>query len=295
MSRSLISLAVVPVVLAACAGGRGEGAGAGSEDVQAGPLKVTEQTLTGFSVEAMIDLTNSSKEPLQISGATFELLVDDRPMNSGTLSFNQILESGGLTSLKIPAQAEIAKDEATLAPWTARGEQAIPLLLRGELQVNLEGRPRESWPFARTGELRAPRLPVAKINDAEAARYENNEIGLAFYLGLDNQNPFPIHIKSATYKIVINGKQVAEGIASVGDRIPASKMAEYEVLARLSPAQFGPELHQLVQDNKLAYVKDGNVDLGIAQVPFKLSGDLKFSKGSKGHKHHGTQGDDDSQ
>jgi LEA14-like dessication related protein len=291
MSRSRLSLAVL-LILPACAGARGEGGG-GSEDVQAGPLKVTEQTLTGFSVEGMIDLTNSAKEPLQISGATYELFVDEHQMSTGNLTFNQILESGGLTSLKIPAQAEIAKDEATLAPWTARGEQAIPLLLKGELKVNLEGRPPESWPFARTGELRSPRLPVPKINDAEAARYENNEIGLAFYLGIDNQNPFPIHIKSATYKILINGKQVADGIASVGDRIPASKMAEYEVLARLSPAQFGPELHQLVQDNKLAYVMDGTIDLGIAQVPIHLTGDLKFSKGSKGHK-HGTQGEDDS-
>jgi LEA14-like dessication related protein len=134
---------------------------------------------------------------------------------------------------------------------------------------------------------------VPKINDAEAARYENNEIGLAFYLGIDNQNPFPLHIKSATYKILINGKQVGEGIASVGDRIPASKMAEYEILARLSPTEFGPELHQLVQDNKLAYVMEGNIDLGMASVPIKLSGDLKFSKGSKGHK-HGAQGGEDS-
>jgi LEA14-like dessication related protein len=290
MIRSQMSLALL-LILPACAGARGEGAGEGTEDVQAGPLKVTEQTLTGFSVEAMIDLTNSAKEPLQISGATFELLVDEKPMASGTLPFNQILEPGGITSLKIPAAAEIAKDEATLAPWTARGEQAIPILLKGEIQVNLEGKPKESWPYARTGELRSPRLPVPKINDAEAARYENNEIGLAFYLGLDNQNPFPIHIKSATYKIVINGKQVGEGIASVGDRIPASKMAEYEILARLSPAQFGPELHQLVQDNKLAYVMDGTVDLGIAQVPIHLTGDLKFSKGSKGRK-HGTQGEE---
>jgi hypothetical protein len=62
-------------------------------------------------------------------------------------------------------------------------------------------------------------------------------------------------------------------------------MAEYEILARLTPDQFGPELRQLVQENKLAYVMEGQVDLGIAQVPIKLSGDLKFSKGKKDHKH----------
>jgi LEA14-like dessication related protein len=284
MNRSRIPLAVL-LILPACAGAHGEGAGAqGPDEVQVGPLKVTEQTLTGFSVEGVIDLTNSAKEPMQISGATFRLLVNDQPMSSGTLAFNQILEGGGLTSLNIPAQAEIAKDEATLLPWTSLGEQPIPILLKGDLQINLEGKPRQNLPFARTGELRAPRLPVPRINDAEAARYENNEIGLAFYLGLDNQNAFPVHIKSATYRIQINGKQVAEGIASVGDRIPASQMAEYEILARLSPAEFGPELRQLVQDNKLAYVMDGSVDLGIAQVPIHLVGDLKFSKG-KGLKH----------
>lgn len=251
--------------------------------IKAVSLTVTEQTLTGFTVTLDLAITNRSASSWTLQAADTELWVDGILSASNHGQLSQVIPAGGTLELKLPASAEPVKDEASLRSWTSRGDRPVPLVLKGAIQL-AGGNGIQDLPFSHAGELRAPRLPVPKMDDAEVARYDSGEIGVSFFLGVENQNPFPIHLRSITYHATLAGQLIAEGFASSGDKVPASQTAEYEIDARLDK-EHGGELSKLADEGKLTYRLDGEIDLGLTHVPIELSGPLTLGK--KGT-HHAT-------
>ncbi|HUB05446.1 MAG TPA: LEA type 2 family protein [Myxococcales bacterium] len=254
-----------------------------SDAVQAERLTVTDQTLTSFSVEAKLSITNPTQDTWTVTGASDELWVDGTQAATDNPSVSQTIAPGGTGEVTIPASAEPIKDEASLRAWASRGDdKPIPLLLKGQLHVT-EGAESKDLPFSRAGELRAPRLPVPKMDDAEVARYEGGDLGISFFLGLENQNAFPVHVKSVTYTAKLAGRQVADGIATAGDKLPPSQISEYEVDAKLERDQGGADVTKQAESGPLPYEFDGEADFGITKVPIHLTGSLTFGKKSDGH------------
>jgi LEA14-like dessication related protein len=251
-------------------------------EIHAESLTVTDQTLTGFSVSAKLMVTNSSASNWTVTGASEELWVEGSRASSDTPTLNQTVPAGGTAEVEVPASAEPIKDEAELRSWDARADKPIELLMKGELHIN-DGAGTRNLPFSRVGELRAPRLPIAKMDYADVSRYDGGDIGIAFFLGLENQNTFPVHVKSITYTATLAGKQVADGVATSGDKLPPSQISEYEIDSKLDRGEGGAEVTKLAESGQLSYQLDGVADFGIAKVPIHLSGLLSFTKKGEGH------------
>ncbi|MHB8420613.1 MAG: LEA type 2 family protein [Myxococcales bacterium] len=270
------ALALLPA-LAACASGPQPRPADASDPVRAERLTVTEQTLTRFTVEAALAVTNPTQESWTITGATDELWVDGNQAASDSPALSQTVAPGATAEVIVPASAEPVKDEASLRAWAARGDKPIDLLLKGQLHVAAGGGTKD-LAFSRAGELRAPRLPVPRMDDAEVARYEGGNLGISFFLGLDNQNPFPVHVSSVTYTAKLAGRQVADGVATAGDKLLPSQISEYEIDSKLERDQGGAEVTKLAEAGQLDYQFDGEADFGIAKVPIHLTGTLSFGK-----------------
>jgi LEA14-like dessication related protein len=246
------------------------------EALQTQRLTVTEQTLTGFTAEARFELTNSGDTPMQITGATYDLTMDGKPLTSGQLDLDQAASPGQIISLRVPVSAEVVHDAAELKALVARGDTPIPLVMKGVVKITQNGAQTE-LPYSRLGELRAPRLPVPMMNDTALGRSEQ-DVSVSFYFGVENQNPFDIKIRNISYRAELDGKEVGSGAASIGDRIPASQTAEYPIQESV------PKLDR--SKTELPYHFTGTVDLGIVQVPIDLTGMLKFEESKTKHKKH---------
>jgi LEA14-like dessication related protein len=263
-------------MLAACATAQPKPTESAPE-IRAESLTVTDQTLTGFSVSAKLAVTNSSANSWTVTGASEELSVDGTQASSDTPSLNQTVPAGGTAEVEIPASAEPIKDEAALRAWDGRADRPIELVMKGQLHIN-DGTSTRDLPFSRAGQLRAPRLPIAKMDYADISRYDGGDIGITFYVGLENQNTFPVRLKSMTYTAVLAGKQVADGIASAGDKLSPSQISEFEIDSKLDRGAGGAEVTKLAESGQLNYQLNGVADFGIAKVPIHLSGLVTFGK-----------------
>ena len=125
---------------------------------------------------------------------------------------------------------------------------------------------------------------------ADISRYDGGDIGISFYVGLENQNTFPVHLKSMTYTATLAGKQVADGIASNGDKLSPSQISEFEIDSKLDRGAGGAEVTKLAESGQLNYQLEGVADFGIAKVPIHLSGLVTFGK--KGEHHAPKSGDE---
>jgi LEA14-like dessication related protein len=260
-------LTLALVLVAACATSKPPPPALPSDALQAQPLAVTEQNLTSFTVEARMEFQNPDATPLTIHEATFEVSLDGTSVGKGRATLDQQVGPGESQFVRIPAPTSLASDEATLKKWLDKGDQPIQVTVQGTLQITENGVNREA-PFTEVGELRAPRLPIAKMNDVDVGRYAEGELGISFFLGLENQNPFEVRVQSISYRASLNGQEVATGMASTGDRLPASQTAEYEIEASSKDSQ----------TNSMSYAVEGVVDLGVTKMPYKLAGPVNFSK-----------------
>jgi LEA14-like dessication related protein len=281
-SRIPTGLAAVAALLS-CATAQPKPTAESAPEIKAESLTVTDQTLTSFNVVAKLAVTNSSASNWTVTGASEELWIEGNQASSGTPSLDQTVPAGGTAEIEIPASAEPIKDEATLRAWDARADKPVELLLKGELHV-CDGAATRNLPFSRAGELRAPRLPVPKMDYADVARYGGGDVGIAFFLGIENHNGFPVHVKSITYTAVLAGKQVADGIATAGDKLLPSQISEYEIDSKLDRGEGGAEVTKLAEAGQLEYQLDGVADFGIAKVPIHLTGPVTFGKKGDHHK-----------
>ncbi len=265
-----------PLLLGACATAQPKPTESAPE-IRAESLTVTDQTLTSFTVAVKLAVTNSSGNSWTVTGASEELWADGSKASSDTPSLNQTVPAGGTAEIEIPGSAEPIKDEAALRAWDERADKPIDLLMKGTIHIS-DGTSTRDLPFSRAGELRAPRLPIAKMDYADVSRYDGGDIGISFYVGLENQNTFPVRLKSMTYTATLAGKQVADGIASNGDKLSPSQISEFEIDSKLDRGAGGAEVTKLAESGQLNYQLDGVADFGIAKVPIHLTGLVTFGK-----------------
>jgi LEA14-like dessication related protein len=270
--RALVTLGI----LAGCASA--PVATVAPEALQTEQLAITDQSLSGFTAEARFELNNTSETPMEISSATYDLTMDGKPLTSGQVDLDKSAAPGGQLQLRVPVSVEIVHNADELKALVARGDTPIPLLMKGVVKVS-QGGTQSEIPYARTGELRAPRLPVPHMNDTALGRTDQ-DVTVSFYFGLENQNPFEIKVKNISYHAIVDGKEIGSGAASMGDRLPASQTAEYPIQENLTSLDRSK--------SEISYHFIGTVDLGLVQVPIDLTGTMKFEENKSTHKkkHH---------
>ncbi len=242
-----------------------------SEFLKVAQVAITDQSLTDFTAEARMELNNSTDTAMQIGAASWALSLDGTSVASGSVDLDQTAEAGQTITFRVPGTAEIVHSEDELKALVAHADQPLEVLMKGSLKVTQAGKTSE-LPYARVGTLRAPRLPIPKMNDAALGRADD-DVSVSFYFGLANQNAFKVKVKNITYHAELDGKEVGAGVATTGDDLPASQTAEFPIQESV------PELDR--SKNQIPYHFTGTVDLGITQVPVDLSGTLTWTNKDK--------------
>lgn len=238
-------------------------------------LEVKDQNFTEFTAVAHVHIVPSAGQAVRAERATWELRLDGDERGSGTLPLDVEIPPGGAV-IEVPVRTTYAEGEK-LSSILER-EEALPLLFRGSV-VTSDG---HVYEFSQAGRVRSPRIPEVKVWHVEAGAFpREQEIGLVFFVRLENRNPFEIQLEQLTYDLTVNGKKLIEdGTAGRAEKIPPASMADLEIPVTVGRADLPDIARYIKTGTGLTYDIDGTVRLGVGRIPFELNGPIELGKGA---------------
>ena len=235
-------------------------------------LAVVSQGLTEFHLKFTGKL--EAGDPVTIEKANYELVVDEKVVKSGVVPLNVNVPAGTPTDFTLDQTIPYVTSAEELKAMDTRGGSLL-CALRGKLFVKGAAKTTEV-PFARSREVRVPRLPHVKFQELEAGRYSDDETGVTFHIGVVNPNPFEVKISSLKYKILIADKPVAESEVGKGDRVSPSSTGVFDLEAKANVETHGPEIVKLIKARTLPYVITGELNAELFSETFEFKGNLNL-------------------
>jgi LEA14-like dessication related protein len=235
-------------------------------------LAVVNQTLTEFKLKFTGKL--NATEPVTIEKAVWEFVVDEKVVKSGETPINVQVAANTPGDFTIEQSTPYVASADELKAMDTRGGSLL-CALRGKLIVKGPGRTDEV-PFARSRDVRVPRLPHAKFQEFEAGRYSEDEAGVTFHIGVNNPNPFEVKVTSIKYTVSIADKQVAEGEIGKGDKISPSSTGVFDIEAKITADSHGPDVKKLIKTRTLPYVIKGELAAELFSEAFEFKGNLNL-------------------
>lgn len=234
------------------------------------------QTLTEFKVTLAASVQSPSA--VTLDKAVFEFVVDGKVVHKGERALNLHVPANQATPFTLEESAAYVKSADELKELDARGGSLLAAL-RGRLMVAAtDDQPAREIEFARSREVRVPRLPHVKFQEFEAGRYAEDEAGVLFHVGVVNPNPFQVNISSLTYKVELAGKQVAEGVVGKADRVDPSSTGVFDIEAKADASTHGAaDVKKLIKGKVIPYVLSGAMKSDLFEEQFSFKGEIRLN------------------
>lgn len=236
-------------------------------------LTVAEQELTDFKLRLSGQV--SSPVPATLEKAFYELVVEEKVVKSGEQPLGVAVQPGAPAQFEIQQSSRYVASALELEAMSARGG-ALLAAIRGKVLARV-GKKTVELPFARSREIRVPRLPQLKLHELDAARYSADEANVIFYLGVVNPNPFSIRLSGLSYAVSVGGKQVSQGELGKGERVSPSATGVFEAQVSINQETYGPEVGKLIKALVLPYEVKGELNGELFQQPYELKGEIKLN------------------
>ena len=235
-------------------------------------LTVVEQGLTDFRLKWTGQVMPTSAATLLRT--TWEMVLEGEVVAKGELPFNQAVPAGEAATVTVDQASRYVADAEALTAMSERGG-ALLSAMRGVLFVK-QGETTYEVPWARSRDIRVPRLPSVKLHELDAARYSDKESQATFYLGVFNPNPFPLQLKGLSYKVVIADKEMETGVRGAGEKVAASSTGVFELPLNVNEATYGPNVAALIKSRKLPWVVNGELKGELFNLPYELKGTIEL-------------------
>jgi LEA14-like dessication related protein len=241
-------------------------------EVPSQDLQVT-QSLTDFGLKFVGKVTGP--DGAKIEAAVWELVVDGKVVGSGTQPIGQAL-SGGAADVAFSVTSKYVSSADELKAMDARGGSLL-VALRGKFQVR-NGESTLEGQFAKSREVRTPRLPHMKMQEMEGARFNEAEAGITFHLGVYNPNPFEISVSQISYEVQVAGKSVEKSVIGKGEHVNPASTGVFDVEVKIEEATHGKDVVKLIKSKVLPYVVTGTLQADLFSEAFDFKGDLKLNE-----------------
>lgn len=248
-------------------------------------LLVATQTLTDVAVKLTGEVL-AGDEALTITGATVEFVVDGNVLSTRNETVSLSVAPGQTAPFELDESFTYVKDSADLKAMDTRGGSLL-LALRGSLkgsvkrEVSADGKTSMQdvaieLPFARSREVRTPRLPHLKLGEFEAGRFSESEVQAVFHLQVVNPNPFPVTISSITYEVSLAGKKVADGTQGVGIKTAIAATDVFDVTAVMNEESHGKDVKKVIKGLVVPWEVKGELKTALYSEPLEAKGEIKL-------------------
>ena len=243
--------------------------------------ELTNQELTVLSqslTECRLKLTGklSCAESCSATRAKFELVVDGKVASGGEVAVTASAAAGGTTDFTLDHTSQYVTTADELKAMDTRGGSLLTAL-RGKLFVT-QGTKTHEVDFARSREVRVPRLPHVKFQELEAGRFSEDEAGVTFHIGVVNPNPFEIRLAQIKYEVQVSGKKVADGTIGKAERVSPSSTGVFDLETHVDASTHGDaDVKKLIKSKVLPYVISGEMTAELFSETFEFKGDVKLN------------------
>jgi LEA14-like dessication related protein len=274
MNRRLSLLALcAPAALAlACATTPTAGPAVAAPELLSQELEIA-QTLTRFDMKLQ-GVLRADADAILVR-ARYEQVVDGKVVHQGEQPFDLPLPAGHETGFSLSASSQYVGSAQELEEMNQRGGSLLAAL-RGTLVMRLDGAEYE-LPFARSREVRVPRLPSVTLHQLDGAKYSPEKVNVIFYLGVVNPNPFLLRLHELTHQVKVAGKPLRTDPTGRGEHVSPASTGVFEVQVEVSPETFGPEVKKAIQRGALTYEIAGTLAGDLFEVPYAHAGELKLN------------------
>lgn len=252
-------------------------------------IQIVTQTLTDVSVKLSGELL-AGDEAITITSADVEFVVDGNVLSKKTPTLSLNASPGQTVAFEFEEAFTYVKDSEDLKAMDARGG-SILIALRGDLNGTVQRQVEEGGklvtkavavelPFARSREVRTPRLPHLKLGEFEAGRFSESEVQAVFHLLVVNPNPFPVALNGITYEVTLAGKKVAEGTQGAGIKTAIAATDVFDVTAVMNEETHGKDVKKTIKGLVIPYTVKGELKTALYSEPLDAKGEIKL-KASK--------------
>lgn len=247
-------------------------------------MEIGSQSLTDCEVK-LSGTVASADQAVTIEKARYEFVVDGEVRKTGEESLNIAVPAGGQASFTLDERLTYVKDEADLRAMDARGGSLLTAL-RGTLVVTAQVPASGEAPastrtyeleFARSKDVRTPRLPHIKLREFEAGRFAEDEVQAVFHLGVENPNPFYLSISGVAYSVTVAGKQLKTGTLGAGEKISPSSTGVFDVTVTVNAESHGKDVVKLIKGLKLPFQVSGALNAPMYVEPLSAEGEIKLN------------------
>ncbi|MDP2275999.1 MAG: LEA type 2 family protein [Archangium sp.] len=284
MKRSMLSLLMV---LAACKTAPEVVADVVEPTLPQEEFVIVTQSLTQVDIK-YTGTVIAGGEPITVEKAAWEFVVDGTVKRSGEDKLNLSAAAGQNLAFELDESLTYVKDEEELKAMDARGGSLL-LAMRGTLFVTIvvpasgdqpAGKRTVELPFAKSKEVKTPRLPHLKLIDFEAGRFSENEVQAVFHVGVVNPNNFQISITGLDYTAQLAGKEVSKGTIGAGDRVSAASTGVFDITATMNEETHAKEAAKIVKGSVIPYLLKSSLRAQLYSEELESKGHFKL-KASK--------------
>jgi LEA14-like dessication related protein len=273
MKRRRLTDAILGVGLAASA------CASGPETASERPPEITSQTLqldqdlTTFSLRLEGEV--SSVPPATVDRAKWEMVVEEKVVKSGEQSLGIQVPENGAGRFEVRASSRYVASPGELKAMSDRGGSLLAAL-RGTLFVRRGGKVHQ-LPFARSREVRTPRLPTVKLQEIDGARYSDREVNVHLWLGVVNPNPFPLAVAALDYRAEVANKEVSKGTLTRADTIDPSSTGVFEISFEVDERTHGAEVTKLIKSLEIPWSVAGDLRGELYSIPYDIDGTMRLN------------------
>lgn len=244
---------------------------------------VVTQSLTQVDVK-YTGTVAAADEAVTVEKAKWEFVVDGAVRRAGEKPLGLAVAAGQQATFALEESLTYVKDAEELTALDAKGGSLL-LALRGTLVVTvpvpaLGDQPASTrtleLPFARSREVRTPRLPHLKLVEFEAGRFSEVEVQATFHLGVVNPNPFQISLQGLDYAVTLAGKEVTKGTMGAGERVLPASTGVFDITATMNEESHGKDAAKIVKSLTVPYVLTGTLRAQLYDEALESKGDIKL-------------------
>ena len=275
------------VLLAACKSAPEVVADVTAPSVPQEDFVVITQSLTQVDIKYTGTIA-AGTDAVTVEKAAWEFVVDGTVKRSGEAKLGLSAAAGQSVEFALAESLTYVKDEEELKAMDTRGGSLL-LAMRGILfltvPVPASGKAAASTrtielPFAKSREVKTPRLPHLKLIEFEAGRFSENEVQATFHLGVVNPNNFQISLTGLDYTVQLAGKAVSTGTIGAGERVSQASTGVFDITATLNEETHGKEAAKLVKGLIIPWALKSNLKAQLYAEELESKGEIKL-KASK--------------
>lgn len=237
-------------------------------------LTVLSQSLTEFKVRLSGKL--DCADTCSATRAKLELVVDGKVVSGTEQPVSLSLAAGTAADFVLEQSSQYVTSADELKAMDSRGGSLLAAM-RGKLYVT-QGNKTHEVDFARSREVRVPRLPHVKFQELEAGRFDEGEAGVVFHIGVFNPNPFEIRVSQLKYSVTVAGKPVGESVIGKAERVSPASTGVFDIETHVDASTHGEaEVKKLIKSKVLPYVISGEMTAELFSETFEFKGDVKLN------------------